>query len=209
MYFFLNRYRKGPRVSGYRLIIFSFIVFAALGCSKNKDGGSADYYIRFKTDGSQRHIDYAVIQGQKLVDSTSVNLNGKVYIYSFGAANSNAESMTLGIYSGTVLTAPVTFNESVLLRNALPGVNIIYGENASSMASGNTFHNIGFFAPVPAYFPETANIKRDFVISVSEYNSTYIKGTFSGTLYRHDGNGNVQVSVTKSITEGEFKIPVN
>lgn len=191
-------------------VLFLFSVIILPGCSKDKGPGSSEYYIRFKANGDQRSINYAVVQGQKFVDSTSVSIGGgKVYVYSFGAANGNAESMMLGVYSDKPLVAPAVFNESTIFKNTLSSTLVVYGNDAASMASGKTFHNIGFFAPVPAYFPETASIKRDFSISFTEYNNTYIKGVFAGTLYRHDGSGNVEAGVKIPITEGEFKIPVN
>lgn len=190
------------------ICLFTTLAFMA-GCKKDDGpaGPKGEYYIKFKANGGDRLIDDAVMQGIDIVDSTSLTIGGKkVYTYSLGAANSSLESLIIGFYSETRLTAPRTFNEAVVFKNTYTEAILTYAPDAQSLTSGQVYVSIGTVAPIPGLFPEYASLPRDFTVSISEYNDTYVRGTFSGSVYQENGQGDLDTTKKISITEGEFKL---
>ena len=190
------------------LIVLSSILFGLLlltgvtGCKKEKgDSASSqgEYYLKFKVNGIQKMIDYAVIQGQGIESQTTDLYGHKVFVYSIGSSKIDGEMIGLGFVSQARLTAPATFSESAGIVGTDKTATLIYNE---SLASTNSLFSISTLDALNNY----SSITRDGVITITEYNNTYIKGAFSGTVYPTNNKMEPIVSGKKVLTAGEFKL---
>lgn len=184
-------------------ILFGLLLLPGItGCKKDR-GDSArpqgEYYLKFKVNGSQKMIDHAVIQGQHIESQTTDIYGKKVFFYSIGAAKSSGEMIGLGFVSQAKLTAPATFRESAGVVGTDKTATLTYNE---TLASINPLFSISTLDALNDY----SSIARDGVVTITEYNNTYIKGTFSGTVYPANNNMEPIVSGKKVLTEGEFKL---
>ena len=179
------------------------LLFCCTGCRKESQGDSSkpkgEYYLMFKANGSQKMIDYAVIQGQNIESQSTDPYMNKVFIYSVGAAKTSGETLGLGFVSQTKLSAPATFRETAGIAGTDKTATLIYNE---SLASITPLMSIGSLDPLNDF----SSVSRDVVITIAEYNNTFIKGSFSGTVYPSDDDMTPILSGKVVITEGEFKL---
>ncbi|MGC4234035.1 MAG: hypothetical protein QM594_13740 [Niabella sp.] len=198
-------YRIQNSLSAVKLFSLSagLLLLCFTGCKKESQGDPAnpkgEYYLKFKANGTQKLIDYAVIQGQDIESQTTDAYGGKVFLYSIGAAKISGEMVGLGFVSQTRLTAPATFRESAGISGTDKTATLMYNK---SLADIDPLMSIGVLDPLNNY----ASVVRDVIIDITEYNTTYIKGTFSGTVYPADDDMGPVLSGKIAITEGEFKL---
>lgn len=192
-----------------KIVILLLFAIAITACKKDAGtkadaGGSSTYYIKFKANGAAIKYDYATKQGSNYVDSSIVVGGKKIYTYDVGAANSSGQSMSVGVYSERQLKAPVAFLESDYLYLGSyaysPAVMLAFNPNPASLGT----ISLGLFSNATT-FPEFSNLPRNGKVTITEYTTKTIKGTFSGTVYQIVSTGiGLDVSQKTIITEGEF-----
>jgi hypothetical protein len=187
------------------LILFAIGVAACRKDGKETDiGGSTTYYIKFKANGTSVKYDYATKQGGNYVDSSIIVAGKKLYVYALGAANSSGQSMVVGVSAENRLKAPISFQESdyIYLNSYAyaPAVSFIYNSEPGLLAN----MSLGMFVDT-IIFPEFSNLPRNGTVTITEYTTKIIKGTFSGTVYQMVSTGSgLDVSQKTMITDGEF-----
>ncbi|MFT3908772.1 MAG: hypothetical protein QM737_05060 [Ferruginibacter sp.] len=182
--------------SMYLAVLFvSAIIFD--GCKKDHDNGSSDaagnYYVRFKVDGM--NIEYN--QGTEGKINT-VDGNGRYICQVIGLKQQFvADKGTMGF----VMTSTNPVNTSNTYVNyGSSSANI---EKAILLQAARFDDNGTFFASWGDDYA-TFGILSDTKVNFTEINSTYIKGTFSATIYKEiDGN-----SEKHTITDGEFRVKI-
>lgn len=169
----------------------AFFVICITSCSNesDKDNITPDeegYFVRFKVDGVQREF-YSLadvtlnkITSEGLYHSAVVGLEDR----QIGATENN---ITLFIFHPEPVVAHVVYTDHASDDGEKAHIlGLVYLDEAgvSYTSLGDEFSILGVIS--------------DTKISLTEITETYVKGTFSGTLY------NIDRSATVVVSEGEF-----
>ncbi len=191
------------------LLLLSIILLPATSCRKDKEtpdpggGGAGEYYLKCKLNGQQLFIDHTIWQGDSF-ETRGINTHGEqVYLYGFGAGEANGKAISMGVVNKNRLTAPSSFEEKALVDFGSDGSAKLWYTPDGGLP---VYSSIGMYDLIPSVYSQYPNVARDVVITVTEYNSTYIKGTFQGTVY--PGNDDFEPVFNQKIviTDGEFKL---
>lgn len=180
----------------FQLILLAAITLLSLvSCVKNTGGltGNGPYYIKFKSDGVQ--IKYDFLPPETFNETTS---NGD-YVTMIGGQKLQSESdknmAILTISDPQKVTTNITYTNYQTAAGA---------HKRTELCIISLFDNTGkFFASWGDEFANTGIIS-DTKIKFTEITSSYVKGTFSGTVYK-DISGTAE---NRMITEGEFYAPL-
>jgi hypothetical protein len=160
-----------------KAIVLLLVFFSFFSCKKNS--GNADYYVKFKLNGSW-------VTWKTVVGELGPDLANSAYT-DFGiTANDDAQK--------NVLDISIQINGSNFTTGSYDSDNGNYLVVMSYLKDANTA-NMKYFDITDA--PSLAPSK--YTITVSSITSTELRGTFSGN-YLCDYNS----SETMNITEGEF-----
>jgi|GEM_PF-3263429 len=184
-----------------------FIVALIIGgCKKTTNSTDLDttgkYYISFKANGEQVKYTNPVI-----VDSLPIGYDFGGYhvrIWEMGAANLQIHSMSLGILTEDSLPqSGRTYKESDIISGIWYGVIFAFNDSRGKYEyqSSGTYDS-----PVAEFYPD---IPKDCTITLTDVGSNTLKGTFSGTVYTFNDNGEPVFTDKISITDGEFYLPAS
>jgi hypothetical protein len=177
------------------LFVLTLICLSLISCQKElslseeDDNSNSSYYIKFKLEGVAKKFIYE--------DSAAITMNAlpgfnRLDIQGFASDDDDdLEGIGFGINFTTSTLSPGTYTEP----NDL--VLVVYSPNDPTLVYSGGLHA----SPVT---PTT--------ITINTITSKEVTGTFQCTGYKTitDGNGNI-ISVEdeyKTITEGEFKVPM-
>ncbi len=187
--------------------VFCLVILLA-SCKKStgnlndNNNTNSGYYICFKANGiKQEFKSFPIAQ-------TSYNSDKKVYVTGLLAYKDSAITdenlVNIVIMSATTLTAGATYKDplkTVAGTNKVPQVIITYDD-----AQKKAFLSMGLFADESGNFsvfvPDYDKLVADANVTITEVTSTYVKGTFSGTVFNLDNNSYVVSKMP--LTDGEF-----
>ena len=164
--------------------LFLLVFFAAVSftsCKKSSASVSGSVYLNAKFDGSAK------------------SFNSTVKAFKSNLGN--------GTYS--LLITGVTATDQLALSLWSDKDDFTAGKTFSLDALGGTTYNtLAYVAPLGSSDPTSqwvsiydyATVQESFQCTITEATSAYIKGTFSGVIYKND---NSSVSA-KTVTEGQF-----
>ena len=158
-------------------LFFISAIILLQSCTKENIGSRPLNYIKATIDGEEKQFSFAASASSTVFDST--------YTISIiaGIAAGTLESMELNI------TRYDTSIDSGLYNADTSAGYTIFGAYTSPDDTGNKFtaNNIG-------------SLPSSFQINITEADSIYFKGSFSGTFYDSSG------AVKKIISDGEFSL---
>ena len=171
------------------LLRYAAFVFLAVcsfwGCKKSvANTGLGDSYMRFKLNGTKK--DYGAASATFLAQTSGV--------YGVGIAGVNVNDPTnifsITLYSKTAVSQGAGFTADYVTGTFFPQGTLAYVEGSKGYGSSTTF------------ITPAAKV----TVQITELSATYVKGTFSGTLYADNGNF---TTVIYAVTEGEFNAKRN
>lgn len=186
--------------SRYLLAVLAIAGFGLSSCKKS--GGAGDsgsngsgYYMKFKLNGVQMEFDSQPIAG--ISYSSQDNIYTCV-IAAYKDVNSglkNAVAITL--FSNSVIAANVNYNDPAKAKEAngdiLPQNTIFFYDSTA-----NAFLTMGALADASGNIP-LPGVVANAQLTITEMTSSYIKGSFSGTVYKSS-----TLNQYYSITGGTF-----
>lgn len=175
-------------------LLLSAAIFLFSSCKQDSSSGSsgdnndelsAPYYFRCKVDGTLQNFTSTYTCSLSKIDIASAHY----YTFLLQAAvnKTNAPYIQIQLTQETLFgTIPVTHTSSSASLNCIyaPNVSNLSGE---AYSGGSTMGN-----------PTT------FQLIVTTLDNTTIKGTFAGTVSKGEGSA----ATNKSITDGEFYMPL-
>ena len=174
----------------YLTLIISFASFLS-SCSKSS-GSDSGYYLKASFDGTAKSFNSVPVIAVKSWDGTG---NYNLYITGFsnlptsGIPTSNTEEASLTLWSDKDdFIAGKTFTSVEV--NGVPVNNFVYVSVGTNPIPGNSWTSTYDFS----------SVKESFSCTITEVTSTYIKGSFSTTIYQ----GVESPIVSKNVTNGEF-----
>lgn len=179
-------------------IILLSLVFSS--CKKSSSSGdpnsSSGYYMRFKLNGAQVEYTSQAFAGLSQVKGDSIYTAVLVAYKDVNAGTKNA--VTITVFTKGPLATGIGYNDPLKTRKAngdlLPQTVIFwYDSTATGYLTAGTLSDASGNVPLPGV---VANAK----LTITDLTSTYVKGTFSGTVYRSD------FAKSASITDGEFNL---
>jgi len=182
----------------------SILYFAAIlsilfsNCKKSSsdpgNGNGSGYYMRCKLSGAS--VEYTSQAFASISHLTSDNL----YTCVMGAykdVNAGAKNaFTVTIFSVNPIAANVGYNDPLKAQgssgNTVPQTTIFWYDatGAGYLTVGSLSDNSGNTS--------ISGVVANAHLTITELTSTYLKGTFSGTVYRSD------LSTSEVVTDGEF-----
>lgn len=182
--------------AAFFLVSFALLVLSS--CKKSGGSGSSNggsYYMKFKLNGVQVEFDSEPIAGISYSKADSLYT---CVIAAYKDVNSGLKNaVTITIFSNSTIAAGVAYNDpakAVGPNGAPTPQNTIFYYDSTA----NSYLTMGAFADAngSVLLP---GVVADAQLTISEMTSTYIKGTFSGTVYKSS-----TLNQYYSITEGEF-----
>jgi len=188
-----------PCVIGMWLVMI-FAAFIAVSCKKSSGSGTANgnssgYYMRFKLDGTQTEYNSQPVGG------ITVNGAGTVYtavLVAYKDVNAGLKNeITITLINNTPVKAGVAYNDPSKATQA----------NGDKVAQTTVFYydpgaigylTVGMFADAAGNIP-IAGLVADAKLTFTEMTTTYLKGTFSGTVFN-----SADLKQSHLITAGEF-----
>lgn len=167
--------------------------------NNNTDGG---YYIDFTANGMKQEFkSFPIAQ-------TSYNSDKKVYVTGLLAYKDSAITdenlLNIVITSASPLIVGADYKDplkTVAGAGKVPQVIITYDD-----AQKKAFLSMGVFADETGNFsvfvPDYNKLVADANVTITEVTSTYVKGTFSGTVFNLDNNSYVVSKMP--LTDGKF-----
>ncbi len=170
--------------------ISAIILVTFSGCTKGKDGVpnvAGGYYVKFKVDGNETKYTYV---------AGSINgLSGGQYGGGVGGYGSEIIMDKNSLLVTFSMSSPAVANTTYTnYQTSMPG-----NQRATICAISLRNANGSFFASWGDEFAGQGVIS-DTKVKFTEINTSSLRGTFSGTLYK-EINGN---SEKHTITDGEF-----
>lgn len=165
------------------------------GSGGNSGGNNGSYYMKFKLNGVQMEFDSEPIAG------LSYNQADNLYTGVFAAykdVNSGLKNaITITIFSNSSIAANVAYNDpaKAVGPNGVPTPqNTIFFYDSTAIG----YLTMGEFADASGSIP-LPGVVANAQLTISEMTTGYVKGTFSGTVYKSS-----TLNQYYSITEGEF-----
>jgi hypothetical protein len=191
------------------LAIFLIVIFSLASCKKDKNNvnqgnGNPTYYMRFKVNGVQTQFNSVPIA------QSAYNSSDKVYVTGILALKDsskiNQDQIDIAITNKDPLAAGAVYQDPVKVNAgtaAIPQIIITYynSKQQSYVSMGLFSDNAGNFSSL---LPDYKNLIADAKLTVFEIGSDYIKGTFSGTVFKLNTSTNIYDKI--SFTEGEFNL---
>lgn len=174
-------------------------ILAALllgSCTKKEDGlnNPGKYYIKFKANGVEKKLDMIPSSINSFYSSALYESFG-YHIYEFGMASAQfKELIHIGIFTPSAL-AKKTYTDNA--DGLLPEAILAYSQaplDGSAYFSSMAYDDSGF------------QLKKDCKITITEMNDTEIQGTFSGTVYFENDDGDPDMNKAVTITDGSFYV---
>lgn len=176
-------------------ILFSFSMLITGSCTKDKPAdeinSASDYYVRFKLDGN------SILYTKTAEGNINVVDNDGHYDCSIaGLKDENVSN------KGTMVILMVTTNP-MTTGNTYTNFGTTSGGNVRTLLGAiSRYDDAGtFFASWGDEF-SSSGVDSDTRINFTEITETYIKGNFSGTMYK-EINGNAEKHL---VSEGEFRV---
>ncbi len=169
---------RTPLVSKYLIVTSCIFLLLSTILSCGKDNTAPESYMKYRVDGAEQEFDtcYVTIMGQ------FPNSNPPFYYCSIAGGRYGNHGIIMTFYNNNDITAK-QYTQSVFERTGLPE-GALGGYKDQNENLYISWQNGWPYYPVK--------------IDITEIASTYIKGTFSGTMRMVSGTKEV------SITEGKF-----
>lgn len=191
------------------LAIFSIMILSFSSCKKDKNNantgnGNPTYYMRFKLNGVQ--TEYKSVP----IAQSAYNSSDKVYVTGILALKDsskiNQDQIDIAITNKDPLARGAVYQDPVKVNAgsaAIPQIIITYynSQQQSFVSMGLFSDNAGNFSSL---LPDYKNLVADAKLTVSDIGSDYIKGTFSGTVFKLNTSTNIYDKIP--LTEGEFNL---
>lgn len=188
--------------SSFRSLLYLAAILPVLfsNCKKSSSspgsGSGSGYYMRCKLNGASIEYNSQAFAG--ISHLTSNNL----YTCVMGAYKDvNAglkNAFTITIFSASPISANVGYNDPLKAQEAngaiVPQTTIFWYDS-----TGAGYLTAGQFADNSGNTP-LSGVVANAKLTITEITSAYLKGTFSGTVYRSD------FGRTEAITDGEFYV---
>lgn len=187
--------------------VFCFLIFLS-SCKKDKENAGSDnnpkgsYYIRFKANGIQQEFKSLPIAQSSYNSSQQVYVTGLLAYTDSSKTDQNLVNIV--IMSTTPLSAGAIYKDPLKTLSGadkVPQVIITYND-----AQEKSFLSMGLFSDEAGNFstfiPDYDKLVADANVTITEVTSTFVKGTFSGTVFNLDSNSNVVSKMP--LTDGEF-----
>lgn len=169
------------------------------GTANTGNGNSGGYYMRFDLNG--KAVDYESDPNATLSFLSGLALyNGALSAYS-NIYNGAKDAVVITLFSTTAISAGVGYNDPLkaLAGNGdpEPQAEVFWFDSTGvSWITAGAFSDANGNVSLPGV---VANAK----VTITDLTSTYVKGTFSGTVYRPD------FAVSNVISDGEFYLKRN
>jgi hypothetical protein len=164
------------------------------GSGSNNNGGNGSYYMKFKLNGVQVEYDS---QPVALISFNSANNLYTAALLAYKDVNAGlVNAVTMTVMSNTAFAAGASYNDpakATVNGSMTPETTILYYD-----AGANGYITLGALADASGNVPlpgVVANAK----LTITELTATYLKGTFSGTVYK---SSDLQQVI--QITEGQL-----
>lgn len=189
------------------LAIFSILILSFPSCKKDKNNsgnGNATYYMRFKVNGVQTQFNSVPIAQSVYNSSDKVYATGILALKD--SSKINQDQIDIAITNKDALAAGAVYQDPVKVNAgtaAIPQIIITYynSQQESYVSMGLFSDNEGNFSSL---LPDYKNLVADAKLTVSDIGSDFIKGSFSGTVFRLNTSTNVYDKIT--LTEGQFNL---
>jgi hypothetical protein len=180
--------------SGLALIL---VLLALPYCKKSGSSGNnnaSGYYLKFKLNGTQLEFDSQPIAGISYSKTDSLYTCVIAAYKDVNAGLKNA--ITVTIFSNSAITAGSSYNDPAKARRANGGItpqNTLFYYDSTA----NAFLTMGLFASSNGSV-SLPGVVANAHLTITELTASYLKGTFSGTVYRSGS-----LTQNYSITAGE------
>lgn len=184
-----------------QILAVALLLFAG-NCKKNSGGGDNDYYFTFQ-NGS---VSYSTNMGDSLFNVSKFR-TWQVSILEIAHLRNQAETdsaqnglgklATWYLYMYNYNVNDTTFIGVYTTDTSSTNTKLLSPTSDFRFYTENDPHK-GQYVPVYGL---------PFTMTISEYTSTYIAGTFEGQMVQIDYNTNT--SDTTTISNGKFRIPIN
>ncbi|MGN6533027.1 MAG: hypothetical protein ACTHK0_14895 [Ginsengibacter sp.] len=189
--------------------IFVIFILTLASCKKdtqnpNPDNANAGYYMRFKLNGIQTQFNSVPIA------QSAYNSSDKVYVTGLLAykdsSKINQDLIDIAVINKDALTAGSIYKDPVKTlsgTDAVPQVILTYynSQKESYVSMGLFCDDAGNFS---FFLPDYKNLVADAKVTVVNIGSNYIKGTFSGTVFKLNSSTSTYDKIP--VTEGEFNL---
>ncbi|HET6252445.1 MAG TPA: hypothetical protein VFE32_00155 [Puia sp.] len=183
------------------LAALSLLAITLSHCKKSNSSGNGNngngsgYYFKFKLNGASVEYDSEPVAELSPTNSEGLYSAALIAYQNVNAGSKNA--ITILAYSSNTIAANVPYNDPSKATEAngapVPQSTVFWYDS-----TGVSYLTAGEFADASGNIP-IAGMVANSKLTITDLTSTYLKGTFSGTVYNA---GNLSASIT--ITDGEF-----
>lgn len=177
------------------LLAFTLSHCKKSGGSGSSSGNSGGYYLKFNLNGNA--IDYTSVPAANLPAVNSDGLYSAVLVAYQNIDNGAKNAVTITIFSSTAIAANVAYADPQKATETngsqVPEATVFWDDS-----TGTGYLTAGLLSDANGNVP-IAGVVADAKVMFTELTSTYVKGSFSGTIY-NSGN----FSEYNSVTDGEF-----
>ncbi|HSV12531.1 MAG TPA: hypothetical protein VLI68_17275 [Hanamia sp.] len=191
------------------LVVFSIIILTLNSCKKdngnaNPGNNNAVYYMRFKLNGIQTEFKSVPIC------QSAYNSIDKVYVTGILALKDSSkidqDQIDIAITNKDPLAPGAVYQDPVKVNSgtaAIPQIILTYynSQQQSYISMGLFSDDAGNFS---SFLPDYKNLVANAKLTVSNIGSNYIKGTFSGTVFKLNTGTNIYDKI--ALTDGEFNL---
>ena len=181
------------------LVSMALVQCKKSGASNGNNGNPNGYYTRFKLDGAA--VNYTSDPNATLSFLSGEGLyNGALSTYS-NVYNGAKNAVIITLFSTSAIAANVPYNDPQKARESngaqLPQAEVFWYDSA-----GVSFITAGTFVDANGNV-SLHGVVADAKVTITELTAAYVRGTFSGTVYRPD------FAVSRVISDGEFYLKRN
>jgi hypothetical protein len=191
------------------LAVFSIAILTLNSCKKDKGNANpgnsnSTYYMRFKLNGTQTELNSIPICQSAYNSSDKVYVTGILALKDSSKINQDQIDIAIinkdALAPGAVYQDPVKVNSGTV---AVPQIILTYynSQQQSYVSMGLFSDDAGNFSSL---LPDYKNLVADAKLTVSDIGANYIKGTFSGTVFKLNTSTNTYDKI--SLTDGEFNL---
>jgi hypothetical protein len=191
------------------LIAFSIMLITLGSCKKESEkpangNANAGWYMRFKLDGIETEFKSLPIA------QSAFNSGKNLYVSGFLAykdsSKTNQDLVDIAIINKDPLSAGAVYKDPVKSFSdgqAVPQVILTYYNSKKE-----SFTSVGIFSDEEGNFssvlPDYQNLVADAKVTIIKVGTNFIKGTFSGTVFKLNSSNNTYDKIP--LTEGEFNL---